>query len=92
MNKNFIINLSLFILFIFCYSCNNELNGLHETGQNTSEIKFSIEDARSYFESNATDLSPMILSRNITKNIGSSTLDLRPVWENAIKSGHNNVY
>lgn len=91
MNKNFIIYLSLFISFIFCYSCNNELNELHETDKNTGEIKFSIEDARSYFESNATDLSPMILSRNITKNIGSSTLDLKPAWENAIKSGHNNV-
>lgn len=91
MKKNFIIYLCLFVSLIFWYSCSKDLEPFPKEDNNNKEIKFDIEDARAYFENNATDLSPLTFTQTPTKSIGTSTVDLKPQWEIAIKSGHKNV-
>lgn len=87
--KLFSLGIALFSLF--CYSCmDDRLEPV--PGEERQAIPFSVNDAREFFENNATDLSPLSFNgTSLTRSEGRANVELNPEWDNAMMSGHKGV-
>lgn len=87
--KLFFFWIALFSLF--CYSCmDDRLDPV--PGEKRQTILFSVNDAREFFENNATDLSPLSFTgTSVARSAGRANVELNPEWNNAMISGHKGV-
>lgn len=87
--KLFSLGIALFSLF--CYSCmDDRLEPIPR--EELQAIPFSVNDAREFFENNATDLSPLSFTGiSVARSTGRANVELNPEWDNAMVSGHKGV-
>lgn len=75
---------------LFC-SCQDEAIDVPPDGE-FWPVPFSVGEARDFFESNATDLSPLsFFSGKAARGSGRSGVELSPEWAEALSSGHRGV-
>ena len=86
-----LFSLGIVLFSLFCYSCmDDRLEPV--PGEERQAIPFSVNDAREFFESNATDLSPLSFTgTSLTRSEGRANIELNPEWDNAMISGHKGV-
>lgn len=90
MKKRKLLISGVFLSFILC-SCSDVLETPQPVGQTVIE-QFGINDARHYFEENATDLAPLRFKESVaTKTPNQPVLELSPDWDRAMQSGHSRV-
>ena len=76
---------------LFCYSCMDDKFDMVPE-EELQAIPFSINDAREFFENNATDLSPLSFSgTSLSRSEGRASVELNPEWNKAMTSGHKRV-
>ena len=86
-----LFSLGIVLFSLFCYSCmDDRLEPV--PGEERQAIPFSVNDAREFFENNATDLSPLSFTgTSLTRSEGRANVELNPEWDNAMISGHKGV-
>ena len=91
MKKMKLFSLGVALFSLFCYSCMDDRLD-HVPLEERQAILFSVNDAREFFENNATDLSPLSFSgTSLTRSEGRANVELSPEWDNAMVSGHRGV-
>ena len=91
MKKMKLFSLGVALFSLFCYSCMDDRLD-HVPPEERQAILFSVNDAREFFENNATDLSPLSFSgTSLTRSEGRANVELSPEWDNAMVSGHRGV-
>lgn len=69
------------IILALIYSCSDDFDAVEESPQD-----FGISEARSYFETNATDLAPLMFSNPLARSTNLVMPELIPEWDKAIES------
>lgn len=91
MNKKHLLFWSI-ILSFFLYACSDEFEYDRQIAQEAIFDNFGTKDAQSYFENNASDLSPLRFSKEApTKSDDLPELQLIPEWSKAIVYGHSQL-
>lgn len=93
MKKHLFYTMSLLLISLI-FSCQEDPvdNPYPSSPVDQSFKKFSLQEAKAYFEANATDLSPLIFGENPYPKVkGISVQNLVPEWEKGMESGHEGV-
>ena len=69
------------IILALIYSCSDDFDAVEESPQD-----FGISEAQSYFETNATDLAPLMFSNPLARSTNLVMPELIPEWDKAIES------
>ena len=69
------------IILALIYSCSDDFDAVEESPQD-----FGISEAQSYFETNATDLAPLMFSNPLARSTNLGMPELIPEWDKAIES------
>lgn len=69
------------IILALIYSCSDDFGTEGKSPQG-----LNISDVRSYFEKNATDLTPLTFSNPLSRSVNLVTPELIPEWDEAIES------
>lgn len=89
-NKLYFVGVILLMFIIFC--CDNRIDAPPRIDEDKAPPLFGLQDARAWFETNATDLSPLYFNDSIrTKSPDFPVTDLIPEWDEALWSGHSQV-
>lgn len=84
--------LSGVILMFIIYCCDNRIDAPPSINEDKAPPSFGLQDAKAWFETNATDLSPLHFNDSLrSKSPNFPVIDLIPEWDEALWSGHCHV-
>lgn len=90
--KNKVYFSGVFLLMFIIYCCDNRIDAPPGIDEDKAPPSFGLQDAKVWFETNATDLSPLYFNDFIrTKSTTLPVTDLIPEWDKALWSGHSEV-